>query len=129
MKQIIFFDGVCLLCNGFVDFLLARDHQVLFHFSPLQGERAKELLPVELREELSSVVLWQDGKVFTKSDAVVKILEQLGSLWLPAKLSWVFPRVFRDSVYSLVATRRYAWFGKRESCRMPSPEEKKRFLP
>lgn len=129
MSQILFFDGVCSLCNGFVDFLITRDREELFQFAPLQGERASVTLPAELRgSEPDTVVLWTQGQVFTRSDAVLMVLGQLGGGWALARVGWIVPKFLRDGAYRLVASHRYAWFGRRATCRLPTPEERKRFL-
>lgn len=127
-QQIIFFDGVCNLCNGFVDFLMSRDLDRHFHFSPLQGETAKRVLPADSRERLHSVVLSSQGQMFEKSDAVLMILPQLGGLWTAFRVFWIIPKFLRDMIYDLVAKNRYFIWGKRETCRLPTPEERKRFL-
>lgn len=127
-RQIIFFDGVCNLCNAFVDFLIARDKDQLFHFAPLQGETARARLPADALS-LRSVVLWNQGERLEKSDAALMILQQLGGIWWLSRIFWVVPGFLRDLVYDFVAANRYGFFGKRETCRLPSPEEKARFLP
>jgi predicted DCC family thiol-disulfide oxidoreductase YuxK len=128
MNQILFFDGVCVLCNGFVDFLLRRDVDHHFRFASLQGARAREVLPAELHEGVETVVLWSQGQVLVRSDAVLTVLSQLGGAWWLFRVFWVVPRPLRDLVYRLVAANRYAMFGKRDSCRLPAPEERARFL-
>ena len=126
-RQIIFFDGVCNLCNGFVDFLVTRDRDSRFQFASLQGETARRLLP-EGSRELRSVVLLKDGEIFEKSDAVLRVLVQLGGLYGWSGLFRVLPAFFRDWIYDLVAANRYRIFGRRESCRLPDPGEKEKFL-
>jgi predicted DCC family thiol-disulfide oxidoreductase YuxK len=126
--MIVFFDGVCLLCNGFVDYLLRRDVERHFRFGPLQGAHARELLPAELHQELNTVVLWSQGQVFTRSDAVLLVLTQLGGAWGALRVLWIVPRPLRDLVYRFVAGNRYSWFGKRDTCRLPTPEERGRFV-
>lgn len=104
------------------------DRSQQFVFSPLQGETAKKLLSKELTEDLESVVLYDNGKIHTKSDAVLEIFNKLGGflqLWMFTKL---IPKGMRDHVYDLAAEQRYKIFGKRETCRIPTAEEKKRFL-
>lgn len=127
-KQIIFFDGVCNLCNFFVDFVVKRDAEGKFQFAPLQGETARRTLPATSREGLRSVVLWNQGQHFERSDAALMVLQQLGALWGTVKILWVFPRPLRDFVYRVIARSRYQFFGKRETCRLPTPEERARFL-
>lgn len=129
MKQVVFFDGVCLLCNGFVDFLLRADVEGHFQFAPLQGESARVMLPQDLRFRMPSLVLWSQGQVFLRSDAALMIVGQLGGPYrLVARLGWLVPRSLRDLLYRLVASYRYSWFGRREACRLPRPEERDRFL-
>ena len=127
-KQIIFFDGVCNLCNAFVDFLLKRDQDQLFLFAPLQGRSAAQKLPDEVVGGLKSVSLWSQGQVFQKSDAALMILQQLGGAWWCMRVFWAVPSPLRDLVYDLVAAKRYALFGRRETCRLPTPAERARFL-
>jgi len=128
MNQIIFYDGVCVLCNGFVDFVMARDLERVFRFAPLQGETAKGTLPAEVSRNLTTVVLWSQGQTFLRSDAALMILQQLGGGYALARVLWIFPQFLRDLVYRLIASRRYHWFGKRDSCRLPTAEERSRFL-
>lgn len=127
-KPIIFFDGVCGLCNSFIDIVMRLDRSQQFMFSPLQGETAKKLLTPEMTQDLDSVVLYDDGKLYTKSDAVLEIFNKLGGflqLWMFTK---IIPKNLRDHVYDLVAEQRYKIFGKRDACRIPTPDERKRFL-
>jgi predicted DCC family thiol-disulfide oxidoreductase YuxK len=127
---IVFFDGVCGFCNRSVDFVLARDRRGIFRFAPLQGETAQRLLSEADVRDLNSIVLIEGDAVFRKSTAVARILSRLGGLWgfLGAFLRLV-PRPLRDLGYATVARWRYAIFGKREACRMPTPAERARFLP
>ena len=127
---VVFFDGVCGLCNGFVDFTLARDQVGRFRFAALQGETFRGADLGETRPaELTSIVLWENHHAYIKSDAVLKILEGLGGGWALLTLLRLVPASGRDFVYDLVAENRYRWFGRRDTCRLPSPEEQRRFLP
>jgi predicted DCC family thiol-disulfide oxidoreductase YuxK len=124
----VFFDGVCGLCNQAVDFILAEDGESSFRFAPTQGETAKSLD----REEVSlgkSMALQDGDSIYTRSDAVLRIAAGLGGVW--RILSWlsIIPRPVRDLVYEGVQMNRYRVFGKKDSCRMPSPAERSRFLP
>lgn len=126
---VVFFDGVCGLCNSFVDFLMKHDKKEIFYFAPLQGEFAKELkVLAPYRDNMSSVVLWREGHVFTESTAALEILIALGGLWTVLRVFYLIPRFMRDPFYRLVARYRYRIFGKSQTCRLPSPEEKARFL-
>jgi predicted DCC family thiol-disulfide oxidoreductase YuxK len=127
---IIFFDGVCNLCNAFVQFVIKRDKRSQFKFASLQSEAAKGMLPENFFSDakLSSVVLLEDGKVFSKSTAALRILRRLAGPW---KLLYVFiilPPFICNLVYDIIAKNRYRWFGKKESCMVPTPELKHRFL-
>lgn len=127
-RQILFFDGVCNLCNAFVDFLVARDTERKLRYAPLQGVTARELLGERRAGELKTVVLWREGSVSERSDAALGAIAELGGPWRLARAFRILPRFFRDWIYDLVAARRYRLFGKRESCRMPTPEERALFL-
>lgn len=127
-KPIIFFDGVCGLCNSFVDIVMKLDRAQQFLFSPLQGETAKKLLTQKQTEDLDSVILYDNGVTYSKSDAVLEIFNKIGGflqLWMFTK---IIPKNLRDHVYDLAAEQRYKIFGKREACRIPTPEERARFL-
>jgi len=127
---VIFFDGVCGLCNHWVDFLVARDRKQVVHFAPLQGETARDWLKLAPDESLNSVVLFDARGIHRKSDAVWRMLVQLGGVWrIAGWLLRLVPRPIRNWGYDFVARHRYRWFGKKESCRLPTPDERARFLP
>ena len=127
---LLFFDGVCGLCSRSVDFVLARDRRSIFQFAPLQGETARQLLPPAYVNDLNSMVLLVEGRSFRKSSAAVRVLWRLGFGWrLLSVFAWLVPLPLRDLVYDLVARNRYRLFGKHETCRMPTPAERSRFLP
>lgn len=127
---VLFFDGVCGLCNGFVQFLFDIDRNGLFRVSTLQGSLAKERLPETMTKDLNSlVVLSHSGEHLIKSQAVLYILGSVGGLW--RLLTWVgclSPRVLSDLIYDAIGRNRYKFFGKLETCRMPTPDERSRFL-
>ena len=127
---ILFFDGVCGLCNWAVDFIMSRDAAGKFRFAPLQGETAHRMLSSADVDQLNSMVLVTDEGTFRRSAAAVRILWRLGTCWkLCGWLLWLVPGPLRDVGYRWVATLRYRLFGKRESCRLPTPEERGRILP
>lgn len=126
--NVIYFDGVCGLCNGFVDFIMKIDRESVFHFSPLQSEYAKTNLPPEFTANLDSVVVQMDGKTLRKSKAVLAVLRKLGGVWGVAGLFGVLPEGILNRAYDLVAEHRYRVFGKKETCRLPTPEERARFV-
>jgi predicted DCC family thiol-disulfide oxidoreductase YuxK len=123
-RKIIFFDGVCHLCNAFVDTVVAQDKAHIFQFAPLQGETAKALLNDQDRNSLDTVIYFESGTVSRKSTAVLRILSQLGGVYKLASLGWIVPSFLRDAVYGFVAKNRYAWFGKSDTCRIPTAEER-----
>jgi len=127
-KRIVFFDGVCGLCNASVDWLLRADRREALLFSPLQGEAAREWIPKELRNRLETICFWDGARLHTRSSAALEILRALGGLW-----AWLYPlsaipEDWRNAAYDLVASRRYRWFGRRTSCRLPTEQERRRFL-
>ena len=126
---IVYFDGVCGLCNRFVDFLLRRDHRRQFRFAPLQGETAAARLRVRPGIAPRTIVLEDDEGIWERSRAVLRILRRLGGVWSATRILLLVPAPVRDWMYDLIAQRRYAWFGQRESCRLPTPDERERFLP
>jgi predicted DCC family thiol-disulfide oxidoreductase YuxK len=124
MKNVIFFDGICHLCNGFVDAVISRDKSRIYLFAPLQGETAARLLPAQDRENLDTVIYYEKGKTYYRSDAILKILSGLGGVYNLIKLAWVIPSPLRNALYKLIAKNRYSWFGQRDFCRLPLPEER-----
>ena len=128
-KPILFFDGHCNLCNGFIDFLVRHDKAQNVLVASLQGETAKKRLPEARIQELSSVILLDtSGKIHTKSSAIFRIAWAVGGLFLLLTPFWLLPRFFTNWIYDFVAINRYRWFGRRESCRLPTEAEKARFL-
>jgi predicted DCC family thiol-disulfide oxidoreductase YuxK len=127
---ILFFDGLCGLCNTSVDFVMKRDTRDVFRYAPLQGETAAQHLAAPDRENLDSVVLKTSSGLHRKSSAVVRILWKLPGIWpLLGTLLWLVPLPLRDLGYRVVAKNRYRVFGKKETCRLPTPEEIGRLLP
>ena len=132
MKQqpIILFDGVCNLCNSAVQFTIKHDKRKQFMFAALQSDTGQQLLKqYQLQQEnFSSFVLIKDGQVFLKSTAALMVAKQLNGL---IKLLYGFiivPAFIRNGVYNFIAKNRYRWFGKKESCMMPTQELTARFL-
>lgn len=126
---IMFFDGVCGLCSGFVDFAMKRDPEGRLKFAPLQGETAAAMLSSEQRN-LDTVVLKTEDGVFTRSSAVIRLFWILGGFWsFAGALIWLVPKPLRNFGYRFVAASRYRVFGKKESCRLPTSEEAGRVLP
>lgn len=127
---ILFFDGVCGLCNASVDFVMKRDTKDVFRYAPLQGETAAAHLSANDREDLNSVVLKTSEGLSRHSSAIVRILWKLPGIWpVLGTLLWLIPRPIRNFGYRLVAKNRYRFFGKKETCRLPTAEEIGRLLP
>ncbi len=136
--NVVFFDGVCGLCNRFVDFVLSRDHRETLRFAPLQGQTANRLSLTKLFATQSNsetpvfdTVVWLDdsGTMFVRSAAVVRVLWQLGGIWsLLGTLLWLIPQPLRDLGYRLISANRFRVFGQKETCRLPSASERRRFL-
>jgi predicted DCC family thiol-disulfide oxidoreductase YuxK len=129
-RPIVFFDGVCGLCNHLVDFILKRDSRGRILLAPLQGETAKQRLSAQDQQQVSTIVMLRGGREFRRSAAIVRILWELGGVWSwLGSLLWIVPLPLRDLGYRLIAGSRYKLFGKRETCRLPTPEEQGRLLP
>jgi predicted DCC family thiol-disulfide oxidoreductase YuxK len=131
---IVFFDGVCGLCNKVVDFVLREDRERKFLYSPLQGKTFRRIgvdHPMTLNADSIFVLKRgpEKGLLLQRSDAVLYILENLPRYRWLAQVGHLFPAPFRDTLYRLVAATRYLIWGKRDSCRLPTPEERSRFLP
>ncbi|SDC21317.1 thiol-disulfide oxidoreductase DCC family protein [Natrinema hispanicum] len=120
-NPVVLFDGVCNLCNGFVQFILPRDTNGRFRFASLQSNVGQELLAEHglPTDELESVVLIEGDDCYTKSDAVIRIATLLGGVYALFGPFRVLPRRLRDWAYDFVAARRYRWFGKKDQCVMP----------
>jgi predicted DCC family thiol-disulfide oxidoreductase YuxK len=128
-RNVIFFDGICHLCNGFVDAIISRDPGHHYLFAPLQGSTAEDLLPPEDRKKLDTVIYFEAGKLYHRSAAILKIVSGLGGVYKLLAIAWIIPSPLRDILYSYVAKNRYNWFGERDFCRLPTPSEKAYLLP
>ena len=129
-QKVVLFDGVCNLCNSTVQFLLKRDQQKKFLFASLQGEYGKKIQSqFQLNEQEMQSFIFQDGNaVYTKSTGALWVLFHLGGIWKATICLIVIPPFIRDAVYLFIAKNRYKWFGKKESCWLPNPAFKERFL-
>ncbi|PZE19419.1 thiol-disulfide oxidoreductase DCC family protein [Paenibacillus xerothermodurans] len=127
---IVLFDGVCSFCNGWVQFLIKRDQRDVFRFAALQSDFAQSLLAAHGVEsgEMNSVVAVEGTKLFDKSGAVLHIFKRLGGMWKLLFIFSVVPRPVRDAVYLWIARRRYQWFGKYDSCMLPTDSMKRKFI-
>ncbi len=126
--NIIFFDGVCVLCSGFADFILRYDQKKTVFLAALQGQKAKELLSESDKENMNSLVLYKNGHLSYSSTAALEVFSLMGGVW--KILSWlkIIPSFIREPIYFFIAKNRYKLFGQTESCRLPTPDEKERFL-
>ena len=129
-QPIILFDGFCNLCIGSVLFVIRRDPKSSYRFAPMQSEIGRQLLSDAglTLSELSTFVLIQNGKVFTRSDAALQVLASLGRMWRIFRWMTIIPKPVRDWFYDFIARNRYSWFGKREVCMVPDEEIQSRFL-
>ena len=126
----IFFDGVCVGCNKFVDFVMKADSRAEIFFSPLQGETAAKLSLYEHHNSYEWQIVYVDEKgIYEGPDAVLLILRRIGGFWRLPALFIRFPKSVKEYLYGICSRNRYRVFGKMDSCRVPSPEESKRFLP
>ena len=112
-----------------MNFVIDRDPQGTIYFAPLQSEYARKLLEKhQIGMELNTIVLLEDGKVYDRSTAALRIARLLNGPWPLLYASIVMPRFIRDGVYRWIARNRYRWFGKTQACRVPTPELQARFL-
>ncbi|HKY64374.1 MAG TPA: DCC1-like thiol-disulfide oxidoreductase family protein [bacterium] len=129
MSGIVFFDGVCNLCNAAVRFIIDRDPRAYFRFASLQSEAAAKMIPAECRARAGdSIVLLENEECFATSTAALRIARRLRFPWWLLYAGILIPRFLRDPIYSWIARNRYRWFGKKDSCTLPTPELKGRFL-
>jgi predicted DCC family thiol-disulfide oxidoreductase YuxK len=131
---IVIFDGHCNLCNGTVDFLLKRDRAGQLRFTANQNEAGKRILAENAAgfaggAPPDAIFLFEDGRLYASSTAALRIARRLPFPWKLAYAANVIPRSLRDPIYAWVARNRYRWFGKKETCRLPTPDERGRFLP
>jgi predicted DCC family thiol-disulfide oxidoreductase YuxK len=127
---VILFDGVCNFCNYWVNFAIKRDRKKKLRFTSLQGETAKQLLPQYNinTTSLSSVIFIDKGVAFTQSSAAIRICKYLDGGWKLFYGLMIIPKFIRDFFYNVIARNRYRWFGKKETCMIPAPELRERFL-
>ncbi|MCH6200230.1 thiol-disulfide oxidoreductase DCC family protein [Aquiflexum sp. LQ15W] len=128
--DIILFDGVCNLCNNAVDFIIRRDKNDCFKFGALQDNATKIILKeYKINQDyIDSIILIRGDLVFYKSKAALEIARNLESPWPAMYIFNVVPAFIRDPIYDWIARNRYKWFGKKETCRIPSTKEKQKFL-
>ncbi len=129
-SYIILFDGICNFCNYWVDFIIKRDKDKTLKFATLQSDAGKKIANQFMIENknIDSIIFIKGRNYFARSDAVLEIAKELKSVWKILYLLKVIPRHLRNFIYDLIAKYRYAIFGKRNSCRVPSSEEISRFI-
>lgn len=126
---IVLFDGVCNLCNSSVQFIIDRDPGAIFRFAPLQSGLGEMLVKIHgLPEDIETIVLIESGRAYSHSTAALRIARRLQGAWKLLYGFIIIPRFLRNVGYRFVARNRYRWFGKEESCRMPTPELQQRFI-
>lgn len=127
---VVLFDGVCNLCNNAVDFIISRDKKNKFKVGALQEVASKNILKdYQINEGyLDSLVYIHKNKVYYKSRAALEIARNLSGLWPLIYIFIVIPSFLRNPIYDWIARNRYKWFGQKETCRLPSEEEKAKFL-
>lgn len=125
---IVYFDGVCSVCNGFIDFLIKRDSNHSLQYAALQGKTAQKNLSKELYENVDSIIFQRGEKIYFRSDAGLMTLASLGGFWKFVIWLRIIPKFSRDFVYNVIARNRYQWFGKRDKCRIPTESERGRVL-
>ena len=130
-KKIILFDGVCNLCNSAVQFVIKHDKKDIFRFVALQSELGKEILAhigIDTKN-IDSIVLYEPGVAYYyKSSAAIQIARNLGGFWHFGTAFRIIPTGIRNQLYDYIAKNRYKWYGKKESCMIPTPELKIKFL-
>ena len=126
--QLIVYDGTCILCNRFIQFVLKKDKNAHFYFSTYQGLPADiDQHGLEVAKE-ESISYQRHGKWHQRSSAVLFIYHDLFGKLHYTQLAWLMPRFLRDFLYDIIALNRYKWFGKKDSCMMPDPLFKRRFI-
>jgi len=130
-KKIILFDGICNLCNYSVLKVIKNDSKNIFVFCALQskmGQKILQQLKIDI-QKIDSVILYEPGSAYyIKSEAALKIMSEFGGFWKISQILHVFPSQFLDFFYNIIAANRYKWFGKKQSCMIPTPELKAKFL-
>lgn len=128
--SVVLFDGVCNVCNSTVNFIIDRDPTARFRFASLQSPQGSALAASHGVDasQLSTMVLIDGGRAYTKSTALLRVARGLRAPWPLAYVAMIVPRPLRDAAYRFLVSNRYRWFGKSESCRVPTPEIRSRFL-
>lgn len=129
-QPLLLFDGICNLCNNSINFVIRHDKHQKFKFASLQSDAAKQIL-LQLNEtnsNINSIVLIYNNSIYYKSSAILKLFSILGGFYSLSSIFYIFPKKMRDMLYDYIARNRYKWYGKRESCMIPTKELKSRFI-
>jgi predicted DCC family thiol-disulfide oxidoreductase YuxK len=126
--MIVFFDGVCNLCQGSVRYLIKYDKKGVLKFASLQGNYAKDFINETEIQSMQSILFFDGKMLYKKSTAVLKLSRLLGGWHQLLLLGYILPRFIRDWLYNIVAKNRYRWFGKKDQCMLPSKGFENRFL-
>ncbi|GAB3365629.1 thiol-disulfide oxidoreductase DCC family protein [Arachidicoccus ginsenosidivorans] len=140
--KLLLFDGVCNLCDRSVQFIIRHDPKAIFKFAALQSDYAQNILPQLLQQTINknvqpeltsknnlfSIIFIQHRKIYLRSTAILKVMQHLGFPWNLLTVSYILPRGIRDRLYDYIASHRYKWYGKKDSCMVPTPELKQRFM-
>jgi len=128
-NKIVLFDGVCNFCNSSVQFIIKHDTSNSLKFASLQSSIGQELLnKYAIPKDVDSVIFIENNQAYTKSSAALKIANYFGGFWKLLQIFMIVPTFIRNFFYDIIAKNRYRWFGKKDSCMLPSPEIRNRFL-
>lgn len=126
---IILFDGICNYCNSMVNFIIKQDKRKLIMFGTLQSETGQNLLDkFDVPKDIDSFVFIEKETAYLQSTAALKVMKHLPLYWQWTQAFWIVPKPIRDGIYNFIAKRRYKWFGKKESCMIPTQDVRSRFL-
>ena len=129
MKKIVLFDGICNFCNQSVQFIIQRDPKQHFQFASLQSNTGEQLKQdYQIPNYIDSLIVIEENRYYTKSTAALKIARHLQSPFRLFYVLIIIPKPIRDLFYQWIASNRYQWFGKRQTCKLPNVTERKRFL-
>jgi len=127
---IVIFDGVCILCNASIDFIIRQDKTGIFKVSANQHETGRKILTEQGvdPDAVDTVFLYENGTLYRRSTAALRIARRLGLPWSLLYGFIIIPAPIRDAIYKVIARNRYRWFGRKETCRLPTQAERERFL-
>jgi predicted DCC family thiol-disulfide oxidoreductase YuxK len=130
-KKIVLFDGICNLCEASVQYIIKRDKKDLFRFVPIQSELGQNIIKHIgiINSSIDSIVFYEPGKAYyLKAEAVLTIVISFGGIYSFWKLFLLIPKSILNTVYDYIARNRYAWYGKKDNCMIPTPEIMAKFL-